>query len=82
MANAGVEIMGYYIDRLEEEEEVGVSNVFVALYDELDGYHYYAPIGQHGMGLDPEYLDECEEITVEKYLEISGHLYTPKIYLG
>ena len=76
-----VDVVGYFIDRMEENEEVGVNNIFVALFDEEQGYYYYAPVGQHGHGLDMEYLEECEEISVERYLEISGHLYTPKVYL-
>jgi hypothetical protein len=77
-------VMGYYMDRLEEDgsrpKDVGAGDVFVALYDDENGYYCYAPIGQHG-DLDYDYLEECEEITVEEYNKISGHLYTPKEYL-
>lgn len=75
------EVVGYYIDADADNDNIRVMDVFVALHDEENGYYYYAPVGQHGFGLDYEYIEECEEITLERYLEISGHLYTPKDYL-
>jgi hypothetical protein len=76
----GFEVVGYYGDPLSEGEERSSYNVFVLLFDEYSGYYCYCPIGQHST-FDYDYLEECEEISREDYIRISGHLYTPEGYL-
>lgn len=77
----GYKVLGYFIDRLEEGEEVSSYNVFVAIDEGYRGkLTYYCPIGQHSEGVR-EYIDDCTPITKEEYLRVSGHLYTPKDYL-
>jgi hypothetical protein len=77
-----INIVGYFMDRdaEEENEELNVNNVFVALFHELEGYSLYAPIGQHCQ-LAYEYLQECKEITRQQYIEFSKGFYTPSEYL-
>jgi hypothetical protein len=77
-------VIGYFIDRLEEGQEVSSYTIFVAIEErelkKKGNILYYCPIGQHSEGAW-EYLKECTPITKERYLEISGHLYTPEDYL-
>jgi hypothetical protein len=77
----GFKVVGYFIDRLDEGEEVNSATVFVAIDEgRFDNLTYYCPIGQHSEGAR-EYLEDCTPITKEEYLKVSGHLYTPKDYL-
>jgi hypothetical protein len=77
----GFKVIGYFIDRLDEGEEVNSATVCVAIDEgRPNNYTYYCPIGQHSEG-DKEYIQDCTPITKEQYLAISGHLYTPKDYL-
>lgn len=77
------EIIGYFICRLDEGEEVNPSNIFVAIdevFDSEGNITCYAPIGQHGV-LSREYLTECQPISKEEYIRISKQFYTPEDYL-
>lgn len=71
----------YYKDKSTGKDP---RRVFVYINEDWDheGKHKtcYAPIGQHG-AIDPTYLDQCEEITKEEYIQISEGLYTPAEYL-
>jgi hypothetical protein len=71
-----LEILGFYQDG---DEELVPSNVFVAIKSDGE-LSCYCPIGQHSK-LDAGYLDECKEISREKYLEVSKGLYTPSDYI-
>lgn len=73
--------MKYYIDRLDVEEKVSASNVFVVTGEDNGIVNFYAPIGQHGEIKDKKYLDECTEITKEEYIKYSNNFYTPVDYL-
>jgi len=77
------EIIGYFVCKLDEGEEVNPSNIFVAINEKFDSQGNitcYVPIGQHG-ALSREYLKECQRITKEEYVGISKGIYTPKEYL-
>lgn len=70
--------MKYYIDRLEEEEQIDARNVFVL----VEGNVYYSPSGGHGELKDMKYLEECEEITLLQYKDITRGYWTPIDYLS
>ena len=76
-----IEVIGYFAPKGEERTPV---NIFVALneYHDINKKYLvcYAPIGQHG-ALDPEYLNECERISITDYITASEGLYTPEEYL-
>jgi hypothetical protein len=70
--------MGYYLDR--DGDITNPAHIFVAIQTPEE-YSSYSPIGQHSQLKDIGYLNECTEITRDKYLEVSSHLYTPREYL-
>lgn len=75
----GFVVLGYFVDYNGDENTT--SNLFVAIDEgHVNNLTYYCPIGQHSQG-DREYIEECKEITKEHYLQVTGHLYTPKVYL-
>lgn len=76
-----VKIIGYFVDIGGDKNHAG--DVFVAI-DEVADHNgnltVYCPIGQHSAG-SPQYIEECERITKEEYIQASKNLYTPKEYL-
>jgi len=55
------QILGYFICKLDEGEEINPSNIFVAINEIADmkgNITCYVPIGQHG-ALSKDYLNEC-----------------------
>jgi len=77
------EIIGYFINRLEEGEEVNPSNIFVAISEKFNNNGYmtsYSPTCQHS-ALSKTYLAECQRITKAEYIRISKGIYTPEEYL-
>lgn len=73
-------ILGYFVDYNEKKN---ASTVFVAINEAFtnDGHiTAYTPIGQHS-ALSRDYLNDCERITKEEYLEASHGIYTPEEYL-
>lgn len=76
-----VKIIGYFVDTHGDKNYAG--DVFVAI-DEVADHNgnltIYCPIGQHSAG-SSQYIDECEEITKEEYIQASKGYYTPQEYL-
>lgn len=76
-----IKVIGYFVDKGGDKNYAG--DVFVAI-DEIADYNgnltIYCPIGQHGAG-NPQYIDECMEITKEDYMHASKGYYTPEEYL-
>jgi len=74
------EIIGYFVDRLEEGEEISSSSIFVAIEEHEKDITIYSPTCQHSEAMR-EYLNDCQRITKEEYIKISELFYTPEEYL-
>lgn len=75
----GVEVLGYFYHK--DERELNGESLFVAIKIEgVKRLTVYSPIGQHSE-VDPEYLEECEQVDIETYLKHTSGLYTPACYL-
>jgi ribosomal protein S27E len=74
-----VPVLGYFVDN--GGDKTSSWDVFVAIVSE-DGEYlgHYCPQTGHG-DLQKGYLETCQRITKEEYLEASKLFYTPKDYL-
>ena len=70
-------ILGFFLDIGGDKKSSW--DVFIAI-DEGNHLSCYCPQTQHAY-LDRGYMESCEEITKEEYLEASRNFYTPEDYL-
>lgn len=89
-----IEILGYYKEIVEDDSKVKDKTLyFVAYENERNGTEEemrtgdkvwvegYNVIDGHFQLEDKAYLEECEQITKEEYLEGTKGFYTPEAYL-
>lgn len=75
----GAKVLGCFHHK--DEKELNGESLFVAIKIEgVKRLTVYSPIGQHSE-VDPEYLEECEQVDLETYLKHTSGLYTPACYL-
>lgn len=75
----GAKVLGCFHHK--DEKELNGESLFVVIKIEgVKRLTVYSPIGQHSE-VDPEYLEECEQVDLETYLKHTSGLYTPACYL-